>query len=645
MRTILLLAVLGAGCATTGKAKFLTDDQLKFDATRYPDDAAVVLFRSDSTELMAGSGSDLTRSTRHEVTAVLGEGGFELAEVKIPLWGSSTLTAFNARVVQPDGTQQLFDGAQLLSDSSGQGERDLNAKFFRFPDVRVGSVLEYQWAIEWPFLVSADEQDTLGPFPVRHYEFELLASQKLVMGTIEFKGGSPIAVRMKGDGRHQVTFQLNDLPPRRKADFSPHWTFTEPRWAWRAVAYRVPGFTYDWLRTWSDVVEGRGVAFFIDGKLEQGLTEPLNVSDCADVKCKVERAMSLLVERTTTRGIRWSREEKLSSALASGKASVVERALLLKFLLAREGLDVWLGYGTGRLSQQVAADFPRLSQFDHLFVHLPAQPGVEQAVTLDASCDYCGYGQLPEHFQRTQVYVFKTKSVLTEAETVGRWITAVEAAPPSTDFLVSHRASLHTDGTVSDLVTVSATGHLAGAHAERQRSSTARKARESEQGVFATVSPLANVESVKWKECNEKACSWETAVSFPREASADGPRWLVPTTVLRPLWEGLFESSTRDLDVHFTDQENVEEIYELTVPEGLELVEVPQPLSVKLDGLEVEVNYKKTPRGVELRRKIAHGVGALGKAGYPELREAVETFRRGRREVLVFAPKTAPAKP
>ncbi len=638
MRTLLLLAVLGAGCATTGKANFVEDELIKFDATRYPDDAAVVLFRSDSTELMAKS-VDLTRSTRHEVTAVLGEGGFELAEVKIPLWGKCTLTSFSARVVQPDGTQQIFDGTQLLSDGSGQGERDLNAKFFRFPDVRVGSVLEYQWAIEWPFLISADEQDTLGPFPVRHYEFELLASQKLVMGTIEFKGGAPIAVRMKGDGRHQVTFELNDLPPRRKADFSPHWTFTEPRWAWRAVAYRVPGFTYDWLRTWSDVVENKGVAFFVEGKLEQGLTEPLNVSGCADVKCKVERAMALLVERTTTSGVPWNREEKLSSALASGKASVVERALLLKFLLAREGLDVWLGYGTARLSQQIASDFPRLSQFDHLFVHLPAQPGVEQAVTLDASCAYCGYGQLPEHFQRTQVYVFKTESVLTEAQTVGRWITAVEAAPPSTDFVVSHRAQLHTDGTVSDLVTVSATGHLALVHAERQRSSTAKESRESEQGVFSTVSPLANVENVKWKECSAKVCSWETTVSFPREASADGPRWLVPTTVLRPLWEGLFESSTRDLDVHFVDQENVQEIYELTVPEGLELVEVPKPLFVKLDGLEVEVNYKKTPRGVELRRKISHGVGALAKAGYPQLREAVETFRRGRRELLVFAPK------
>ena len=363
------------------------------------------------------------------------------------------------------------------------------------------------------------------------------------------------------------------------------------------------------------------------------------MTGCPDVKCKVERAMALLARRTTTRDVRWNREENLASALASGKARVVERALLLKFFLAREGLDVWLAYGTGRLSQLAATNFPRQAQFDHLFVHLPAQRGVDQAVTIDASCDYCGYGQLPVHYQQTPVYVFKTYPNLTDFRTEGRWISATEADPPSTDFVVSHQAELHGDGTVSDLVTVKATGRLAEVHADRQRTSTARKATESEQGVFSTVSPLANVASVKWKECDARTCVWETEVSFPREASADGQRWLVPTTVLRPLWEGLFESSTRDLDVHFVDQENVEEVYELRVPAGLELVEVPKSLSVKLEGLEVEVNYKKTPRGVEVRRKIAHGVGAVAKADYAALREAVETFRRGRREVLVFAPK------
>ena len=137
---------------------------------------------------------------------------------------------------------------------------------------------------------------------------------------------------------------------------------------------------------------------------------------------------------------------------------------------------------------------------------------------------------------------------------------------------------------------------------------------------------------------------WDSLVDFPREASSDGQRWLVPTTVLRPLWEGFFENPKREVDVHFVDQETAEEVFELKVPDGLELVDVPRPVSVKLDGLVVEVSFEKTATGARLRRKISQDVGVMKKTDYAALRDAVEAFRRGRREVLVFAPKRLAAQ-
>ncbi len=645
MNRIPLVLLLASGCATTGGlVDFVPASTLKFDAAKYPDDAALVLYRADRTELAEDGSEAFTRMVRHEAIAVLGEGGFDLAEVRVPLWQKSTLRRFTARVVQPDGSQQTFDGAQLLTDSGGKGEFDSNAKFFRFPDVRVGSVLEYAWVIESPGLWNSDDQDTLGTFPVLHYEFELTAFKPLVLETIEFNGGSPIAVRKLGDGRHQLRFELENLPPRRASDFAPHWTFTEPRWAWRVVAYKSRGYASDWLRDWKDVVQARGAVFFVDGKLEKSLTEPLDVTGCTDVKCKVERAMALLIKRTSTRGVKWNREEKLASALESGKASVVERALLLKFLLEREGVDVWLGYGTGRQSQQTSPTFPRLAQFDHLFVHLPAQPGVDQAVTLDPSCDYCGYGELPSRYQGTPVYVFKSKAELSQVATTGRWVNASEADAPPSKQVVTHHAELHRDGTLFAEVTVRSSGTPAEEHVERQRTWTAKRMLEREQGQFAKASPLAKVKSAHWSDdCSVRDCGWITEVEFPLEASTDGERWLVPTTGLRPLWEGLLEDPTRTLDVHFNDTESIEEIYELTVPQNLELTDVPRPSSIKLEGFSAQVSFEKTEKGVRVRRKLTQEVGVISKFDYPALRDAVETFRRGRREVLVFTPKRVAA--
>ena len=83
----------------------------------------------------------------------------------------------------------------------------------------------------------------------------------------------------------------------------------------------------------------------------------------------------------------------------------------------------------------------------------------------------------------------------------------------------------------------------------------------------------------------------------------------------------------------------MEEIYELTVGDGLELAAVPPPFSLKVDGLAAAVSFEKTPKGVRVRRTLSREVGAVAKLDYAALRDAVEGFRRGRREVLVFTPK------
>ena len=640
MRTLALVTVaaLASGCATGRTIELLSAAKLQFDASQYPDDPAVVLFRSDRTELYASATDPWTEYERHEAIAVLTEAAFELAEVRVPVWPKSELRHFHARVVQPDGTEQTWDGARLLGESSAKGERDINMRFFRFPDVRVGSVLEYSWSVRGEWIAFADEQEPLGPFPVRHYEFDLVATKSLKMETIEFNGGAPIHLWDLDNSRNQFHFELENLPQRREADYAPHWTFTEPRWAWRVKAFQGRYERRNLLANWSDVIEGRARAFFVDGKLEQDLVVPLVLKDCPDVRCAVDRAMGLLAENTTTSGVKWNREAKLSAALESGQTSVVERALLLKTMLERAGVEVWLGYGTELFSQPIST-FPRLAQFNHLFVHLPAQEGLGQAVTIDASCDYCEFGQLPESFRGTQIYVFKTKPFLDEVNTEGRWVSASQEAPISSRYDVTHQARLLRNGTINDEVSVRASGNGAEEFRQRKRNWNPTRVHDFEEELLEQVSPEARVESVRWGECTRWRCGWDVTASLSSEARVDGPRLLVPTTVFRPLWERGFESPTRMLDVHFREPEQVEERYELKVPGDLELAEVPKPVSLRLNGLWVEVKFEKTPDGVLAVRTLKNDVTAIAKEDYTRLRDAIEAFRRARRQVLVFAPK------
>lgn len=636
MRVVALLLLVLTGCANTRAARFADDAVLRFDRSRYVDDAAVVLLREDRTNLVTGSGTQ-TLYARHEVIAILGEGGRWLGQVKVPFRANWRFDHFAARIVRPDGTREEFTDTALLSDTSGKGEQDSNARFFTFPNVTVGSVIEYEWAVEAPHAWGYDSQDTLGRYPVKEYRFELKASKPLQLETIVMNGGVPIEVRTASDGSHTLRFELRDLPTRVAADAAPHWTFTEPRWAWRVLGYRLSSYSQDWYRDWSDVLNSLGDAFFTAHKLQRGFDAKLDTAGCEGATCWAERALTLVKAQTSTHGIDWNRAEPLVDAWNSGKASGVERALMVKELLVKQGLDVWLAYSTGKLDKQTMSLFPNFEQFTRLFVYVPKQRGVKEPLLLDPACDACSATQTEARFTYQPVYVFKTTQPMGTPTTRGRWERVeLDAAP--TRFTVKHVATLRPSGDLADTLTVEArgtatTGALASYESEKfdlLRDSRDRARRSS---------PIAEVDAADWRRCTPQACDWEVHAYYPAEAAQDGARYLVPTTFLRDSLEEYLLAKKRYVDLHFDNPDLFEEVAELTVPENLKLLSVPAPVSLEVDGYTVKVRFEPTPTGVRISRSLEHGVIAISKKRYEDVQAAVEAFRRARREVLVFAPK------
>ena len=76
----------------------------------------------------------------------------------------------------------------------------------------MGSVLEFSWSVRGEGIAFADEQEPLGPFPVRHYEFDFVATKSLKLETIEFNGGAPIRVWDVDGSRNQFHFELEPAP-------------------------------------------------------------------------------------------------------------------------------------------------------------------------------------------------------------------------------------------------------------------------------------------------------------------------------------------------------------------------------------------------------------------------------------------------
>ncbi len=639
----LLVALVASSCASSSRLKvaFLAKEQLAFDKEKYQDDAAVVLHRADRTLLQTNPGA--TELMRHAAIAILKEGGFDLADVKIPFSARQELVTLIARVVQPDGSVREVEARDILSDTNAKGERDTKAKFFRFPDVQVGSVLEYAYVVKAPWIVGYDDQDTLGEFPVRHYDFELTGSRLLPLEAVEYNSTRPIEVTTLNDGSNRLRFSLDDLPPRPKEEWAPNWTFTEPRWAWRVLGYKESTqITTDWFRNWQDVVERVARDAWIEPAPFAGFSAWPDLSACADAACKVTKATEWIQEKTSTLHVDTNRQLPLAEAFTSGHASAKERALLLRAALGRAGVEAQLLYTTELASRQTRRSFPELEQFNRLLVWIPAQPSIPRPLPIDLEEEYCRPGQLPLAVNKQPGFVFwMMGGVVGQGEAQGEWITLDAEpclAPLERD---THQAMLLDDGTLVDVVEVKTEGDTSESWQLGQRDWTAREFRKEIVGRALSVSRLASPSDWKWRTCDRRLgrCDLTFTVTAPRFAVKDGRSWVVPLSVLTSFFASTFNEEQRTQAVHLAAERGVvEETLELDVPKGFHPVTLPDVVMDATPGVSVRMVAERSPRGVRITRRLAFSPGIYDQAQYPKLRAVLEKFQSYRKTVLQFDP-------
>jgi hypothetical protein len=642
MRVLLVLLVMASGCATTSElnANWLTPDQLVYDASKYPDDAAVVLYRADRY-LLETTGNDFSEVLRHVVVAIQREGGFDLAEVKIPFNTRQDIVVLKARVVQPDGTVKEVSARDVLVDTNGKGERDWQAKFFRFPDVQVGSVLEYVWVVRSPWIVGADDQDTLGEFPVRSYDFELVGSRKLVLETIEYNSTQPIDVAELNDGRHRLRFSLRDLPPREPEQWMPHWTFTEPRWAYRVLGYKSSTLVTDnWYREWTDVVEPLARRSFVDPETFEGLPRP-DLSKCADAQCKVTTATEWIREKTSTLGVNSNRELKLGEAFQSGKASAKERAMILRKVLDEAGVEAKLAFTTRYLARQTARSFPEVDQFDRLHVYVPAQPSIPRPMAIELEAEFCPAGSLSPTVAGQPAFVFWMEGGAVGRGVVkGEWLTLEGDPGVVTRRRDVHAARLEGDGSLVDDHAMVVEGELSEPWQQNHLNWRARDFERDLERRAGSVSPLAKSVNPRWTECDrlKGRCGYALTMKARRYAVRDGTSWLVPLKLLTPLYE-VFDVRERRHEVHIGGGVGpVEETLELQAPPGFHAAQVPDTVTETVPGVSVRITAERTKTGVRVTRRVALKPGVYPRDAYLKMRDTLERFQAVRNTVLTFEP-------
>ena len=647
---LLTFAVTSVGCSTRPMLKldWVPAAALAHDTKQYPDAAAVVLHRSDHMLLaLRQSESSFTQRGEHLAIYLQKEGAFDLAEVKIPHMAKDTLVNLKARIISPDGSIRELDAAQMLTDANGKGERDVNARFFRFPAVKVGSILEYWYVIENEHLYFWSDQDTVGRYPVKRYNFEITASKPVRLELKEYNAAYPINKETLADGSQRFWCDIDNIPGQERESFSPHWTFTQPRWAFRITKFVFPGVSSAANNDWKAVIDGRAINQMVKGELFEGFTEKLDVSGCSDVLCKVQRALKKVRESTRFKEGS-SSARPLKEVLEVHEATALERTILAARLLNDAGVDTRIAALTEVWSQQIDPLFPLTSRFNYQLLQVRPQGELKEPLWVDASRDDLAPGQLSSQHIGTQALTYRAYDrgpidPLVEAE----WATtAAQTAPPMT-WRHTHQAKLEPNTDLLNTVIDEAIGVPGRTRESEERELTDGEFQDKARGWVLSASPFTRLESPARRDCafDKGVCSRTFVTKTPGYAFFENGRYSVPLKFMAATWTELFSDDERTDDIYLVGDSRNEEVVNLEAPKGYGLAGKPLRLQQKAGGFEAEVSIEPTPRGAKVTRTLTRLAGPWPKAGYAEMQKAVRLFQDARRQVLTFEKTTTAAAP
>jgi hypothetical protein len=618
---------------------------LKYDASQYTDDAAVGLFAEDG-RLIARRSSDppYTQALVHRAYAIQNERAFELAEVRVPLYGKNKLIALKARHLKPDGTVREIQPSEVIVDESESSDgKATNGRVFRFPNVEIGSVLEWVYVIEMPFIDTDDESPSLGEYPMRRYEAWIEASKEIIL---EGRFYNLPAQTQAGPGRDpnfkRISATLVDIPARPKREqFAADWTFTQPRWAYRMLHWNVAGHVTPVLETWEDVIGRwafRAWATSKDALLEK-FDERLDVGSCTDLRCRVERALAWVDQHTEYSGIgSFARMRKATEIVRSRQASSFERALLMRRLLEDTGMIASLAAYTSLYTRQIDPGFPNLERFNRVLLYVPPQPGLAQALWVDPACQHCALGQVSDEARGIKARVFRAliqplgDPVYSSDERV---VEAPGDAPPTR--VVTYQATVTPSGDLAIDVTDARSGRWAAARCADLRATSAAMRVSNVRRDLVSVAATAKLIALPPFECRPtEGRLWEQRkILLPEHAVFEKDHLYVPLTLFEPIWAGTFVEEKRLQPIAFESGDRTTEFHlQLKAPPGWALAGGARSETATAPGARASLELKPSADGAEARLELHIDAGYYEAADYPAYRKLAEFVRDARTRMI-----------
>ncbi len=654
--TVAALA-LGAlsGCASTrGLAWSADTSQLRAPPpTKYPDADAAYLLRERRIVLTSRwSGGSRVEWQVHNVLAILTEKGFAHANVRVEYPEKGEIIDFEARTIGPDGEAVPVSSINMHDDTLVETKDDASkTRVFAFPNVKVGSVLEYRYTVSYPGMLYALDEYLNDELPVESYVLELAGTRDIRYQTKIYHTDQKWEEHNDG-GDWTLRWSAKDIPPTRSESLDPDRSFRDPFWVFTVLQLAKYNYALDINRSWASAYDGRIEALQFDNeKYYDGFTADLKVPPTSSAFAKVGAALDWIRTRWRVARPGSYPGRKAKTLDDRGDVTGVERTRVLYKLLRDQGLTVEFAV-TNRAHQRLEdRDVPWPDAYGTLLLYLPKQAGLPAPLWLDGACDFCGTGEIPWWLQGREAMVLhavretgKKRPVLTP-----EWVRV--EGPPATDSRFERRYTVVLRDDLS--MTLSQTQREIGQQATVARDYALRMTAKDLDTVWENTVKGRLPAARLTRRVPYEVAPGVSSVSAGLDATdgqyvlADGDTRVVPLTVLAVELGDFFEKNSRTAPVVFRFAHTDHDEAILEVPTTWAVRELPPKLEASAHGVTCRTEATAVgPGRIKVTRHLSRTAGERPASAYAEIRAAVRMCASYRDQALTFAvtPTTAAAR-
>ncbi|MGZ8536879.1 MAG: DUF3857 domain-containing protein [Flavisolibacter sp.] len=561
---------------------------------------ALVLVDDGLLQLVYGSGIELKHRMRIKI---LNDKGLEWANVNLSYLSASGEQDIKGIEAQ---TYNLDDKGNIVItkvDKKLIYQKNINKKWsekiFTFPEVKVGSIIEYRYKKTGEGLIPWQFQSSI---PVRYSQFIVDFPTEIEAYTSAFCSREYESTEDQKADRVIKTYSMRKIPSFHDEPYIINEDFYHDRLETKILAYPVNGIRSSRIVSWKQVIksmmedEDFGIQIKKNIPRTAELDEKLkNINQPYEKMKTIYKYVQANMEWNNTYGI-WALDG-VKSAWKDKKGTVGEINLILVNLLKDAGLNasplLVSTHDNGLVNTMDAGTYenPGFNQFNKCMAYVEIN---NKIYVLDATDK-----ETPIHLIPADVLV--TEGLVIEKIETGEWGWKL-----LWDNSMISKNVMFLNGIIDE------TGKMKGEvsissfdYARLARAPLAKKGKEIFKESFITASTSSiNVEDVEFQNLESDSLPLVQKVKFNQNLNSSGEYSYFSPNILTGLEKNPFVADNRLSDVFFGYNQSYDIIANFTLPEGFEMEELPKNVKLILPDTSISITRLSQLSGNILSTRI-----------------------------------------